>query len=139
MPTAGVPGITMVLSIQGAALAESTDFTLVQGQEEIDMTSRDSAFWKESYPGFRDWTISGNMLHIYNDAARQFLDWHWHGRSPRFLTVILTLAYAEGGSPNITKQGQCYVTNLTFDGPHAGAAVNSFSLKGTHELEITAS
>lgn len=134
MPTSGVTGVLMTLSIEGHALAESRDFTLTRGQEEVDLTNRDSSWWKESTPGLRDWAISGGGLYIYNDAARQQLEWHWHDRSPSFLTIIITMA-----DGTVTKQGECYVTNLTDAGPHAGAAEASFTLRGTHELDITAS
>lgn len=137
--TKGVAGKLMTLSIEGLALAESRDFSLTQGQEEIDLTSRDSDWWKESKPGLRDWTISGTALYIYNDHARQLLDWHWHDRSPQFLTIVLTMAYAEGGALNIQKEGKCYVTSIDYPGPYAGAAEISFTLRGTHELDISAS
>lgn len=134
MATAGKSGVLVTLSIEGAALAESRDFTLSQGQEEVDLTNRDSSWWKESTPGLRDWTISGGGLYIYNDAARQLLDWHWHDRTPSFLTIIITMA-----DGTVTKTGECYVTNITYPGPHAGAAEISFSLRGTHALAISAS
>lgn len=134
MATAGKTGSLMTLSIEGSALAESRDFTLTQGQEEIDLTNRDSAWWKESTPGLRDWAVSGSGLYIYNDHARQLLDWHWHDRTPSFLTVIITMA-----DGTITKTGECYVTNITYPGPHAGAAEVSFTLRGTHALTISAS
>ena len=141
MATTGVTGVLMTLSIESVALAESRDFTLTQGQEEIDLTNRDSDWWKESTPGLRDWAISGSGLYIYNDHARQLLDWHWHDRGktdvsgyPAFLTVIVTMA--DGA---VTKTGECYVTNITYPGPHAGAAEVSFTLRGTHALTISTS
>jgi len=134
MPTAGKTGVLMTLSIEGAALAESRDFTLNEGQGEIDLTNRDSGWWEESTPGIRNWTIGGGGLYIYNDPARKFLDYHWHDRTPPFLTIIVTMA-----DGTVTKTGECYVTNITYPGPHAGAAEISFTLKGTHALTISAS
>lgn len=139
MPTSGVAGKLMSLQIEGNALAEARDFTLNYGQEEIDLTSKDSGWWKESKPGLRDWAITGTGLYIYNDWARRLLDLHYHDRSPDFLDIILTMAYAEGGSANVTKEGKCYITSISFTGPYGGAAEASFTLRGTHELEITAS
>ena len=134
MATSGVVGKLMTLSIDGNSLAESRDFTLTENQEEIDLTNRDSAWWKESTPGLRDWSISGSGLYIYNDHARQLLDWHWHDHTPSFLTIVVTMA-----DGTITKTGSAYVTNITYPGPHAGAAEISFSLRGTHALTISAS
>ena len=134
MATAGKSAVLMTLSIEGQALAESRDFTLTQGQEEIDLTNRDSAWWKESIPGLRDWVINGGGLYIYNDPARQLLDWHWHDRNPSMLTIVITMA-----DGTITKTGEGFVTNITYPGPHAGAAEISFTIRGTHELDITAS
>jgi len=134
MTTEGKTGYLMTLSIEGHALAESRDIALNRGQEEIDLTSRDSAWWKESTPGLRDWTITGGGLYIYNDRCRELLDWHWHNHTPAFLTVIV--AMADG---SVTKEGQCYVTSISDTGPYAGAAETSFTLRGAHDLNITAS
>lgn len=134
MATSGLSGKLMTLSVEGQAVAESRDFTLHEGQDEIDLTSRDSSWWKESKPGLREWTISGGGLHIYNDPAQQLLDWHYHDRSPATLTVIITLA---DGTKQ--KSGECWVETLDYSGPHAGSAEMSFTLKGTHALTISAS
>jgi len=133
-PTAGVSGYLMTLSIEGQALAESRDITLSEGQEEIDLTSRDSAWWKESTPGLRDWSIAFNALYIYNDHAQQLLDWHYHDRQPAFLTVIITMA-----DGTVQKTGECWLESGDFSGPYSGAAERSGTLKGTHALAITAS
>ena len=134
MPSSGVTGSLCTLSIEGQALAESREFTLSQGQQEIDLTNRDSSWWQESTPGIRDWTISGSGLYIYNDAAAQLLDWHWHDRTPSFLTIIITMS-----DGTVTKTGECYVTNITKPGVHDAEATVTFTLRGTHELDISAS
>jgi len=46
MATSGKSGVLMTLSVEGAALAESQNFTLTCNQSVIDLTNRDSSFWR---------------------------------------------------------------------------------------------
>ena len=127
--TLGVAGILCTLSVEGSLLAESETFTLTRNQETIDLTNRDSAWWRESISGLRDWEISGEGLYIYNDLAKKKLDYHVNARSPATLTIILTLA---DGSNTVT--GEAIVTNLTYSAPPHDKASASFTLKGAGAL-----
>lgn len=130
----GVSGSLCTLSIDGALLAESRNFTLTENQALIDLTNRDSAWWSQFIQGMRDWEISGDGLYIYNDLARRKLQNHYIARLPATLTCILTLSAGV-----ITKQGECILTVLTYPAPHDDAATISFTLKGTDALVPSAS
>lgn len=137
--SAGVPGILCTLSVGGAQIAESRSFTLTENQALIDLTNRDSAWWAQHYAGIRDWEISGDGLHIYNDLARRRLQWHYSNRTPPTLTIVLTLAHHEAVAPAaaygaIVFTAECILTNLTYPAPHDDAATISFTLKGTDAL-----
>jgi len=134
MATSGISGKLMTLSIEGAALAESRDFTLTMNQAIIDLTNRDSDFWQESIAGRRDWAIDGEGLYIYTDVAKRVLQYHYTDRSPSTLTVILSLADA-----TITMSGEAVLTSLSYVGPHEDAATISFSLSGTSTLTASTS
>ena len=127
--TLGVAGKLCTLSVEGSLLAESETFTFTMNQETIDLTNRDSAWWREFISGLRDWEISGDGLYIYNDLAKKKLEYHLTARSPATLTVILTLS--DGSN---TMNGECILTNLTYPAPHADKASISFTLKGAGAL-----
>ena len=132
--TQGVSGSLCTLSIEGSLLAESENFSIVMNQETIDLTNRDSSWWREFISGLRDWEISGDGLYIYNDTAKQKLQLHYTGRSPATLTCILTLS-----DGTIPMTGECILTNLTYPAPHADKATISFTLKGAGALSPSAS
>ena len=127
--TLGVSGSLCTLSIESALLAESETFTFTMNQETIDLTNRDSSWWREAISGLRDWEISGDGLYIYNDLAKKKLEYHYTARSPATLTVILTLS--DGSN---TMNGEVILTSLTYPAPHADKASISFTLKGAGTL-----
>lgn len=132
--TAGVTGHSAVLSIEGAALAESTEFSLHFGQAMADMTNRDSNYWRQLLTTIRDWSISGSGLYIYNDLAKKYLFDHWNARTLPTLTAIFT--FADG---TVTATGEVIVTSLDVANPHDGPATISFTLEGTDALVLSAS
>ena len=127
--TLGVSGSLCTLSVEGSLLTESETFTFTMNQETIDLTNRDSSWWREFISGLRDWEISGDGLYIYNDLAKKLLEYHYTARSPATLTIILTLS--DGSN---TMNGECILTNLTYPAPHADKASISFTLKGAGTL-----
>lgn len=134
MATSGLSGILCTLSIEGSSLAESREFNLSCDRATIDLTNRDSSYWRQLCISTKSWTVSGSGLYIYNDLAKKYLQYHWSDDSPATLTLILTLA---GGS--ITMTGEAILTNLTFPAPYDGEATISFTLEGHDTLTPSAS
>jgi predicted secreted protein len=132
--TAGISGKLCTLSIEGAALAESQNFTLTCGKEVVDLTNRDSAFWRQLIGMKKSWSISGDGLYIYGDVAKKILVANWSGATQTMLTVILTLA-----DGTITATGEAWLTALSFPAPHDAAATISFTLEGTDALVFSVS
>ena len=134
MSTSAVAGYSMSLTVEGAAIAENRNFTLTMNQATIDVTSRDSSYWRELIRSTRDWSIDGEGLYIYNDVAKRILQYHYSNRSPASLTVVLTLA-----DGTITVSGEAIMTSLTYPGPFEDAATVSFTLQGTSTFTPSAS
>jgi predicted secreted protein len=133
--TAGKSGMLCTLALEGGHLvAESQNFSLKLGQETIDLTNRDSNYWRQIIASKRSWTISGDGLYIYNDLALKILVAHWEVRSPSPIHVCFTFA---DGTKAAT--GHAILTDLTFPGPHEGSATISFTLEGTEALAISIS
>lgn len=130
----GIEGVLAALTIQGAACAESQNFSLRLGQALVDLTNRDSAYWRQLITSTREWSISGDGLYIYNNVAKKVLVAHWSTRVPSELDVILTLA-----DGTITVSGKALLESLEFPGPHAGPATITFTLQGTDVLTISES
>jgi len=133
--TAGKSGMLCTLAFQGGHLvAESQNFSLKLGQEIIDLTNRDSNYWRQIIASKRAWSISGDGLYIYNDIALKVLVAHWEQRLPATIDVYFT--FADGTKAAV---GDAILTDLTFPNPHDAAATISFTLEGTEALAISIS
>ena len=134
MPTSSVLGISMSLRIEGSTVAENQDYTLTLNQTNVDVTSRDSDYWRELLTSTRDWSIDGSGLYISSNVAKKVLMNHYSARSPESLTVVLTLA-----DGTITVSGEAYLSSLNMAGPHADPATWTFTLEGTSTLTVSVS
>ena len=132
--TTGKLGILAALVVEGCTCAESQNYSLRLGQGLVDMTNRDSNYWRQLLSAIREWSISGDGLYIYNNSAKQVLVEHWRSRTPTTLSVVLTLA-----DGTITATGEAILESLEFPAPHAGPATITFTLQGTEELTLSSS
>jgi len=134
MATSGLSGILCTLSIEGSALAESQEFSVSCDRSTVDLTNRDSSYWRQICISTKSWVVSGSGLYIYNDLAKKYLTYHFSDDSPATLTLILTLA-----DGTVTLTGEAILGNITFPAPHDGAATITFTLEGHDSLTFSAS
>lgn len=134
MTTSSVLGISMSLTIEGSTVAENQDYTLTLNQTNVDVTSRDSSYWRELLSSTRDWSIDGSGLYISTNVAKKILMYHYSDKSPDTLTVVLTLA-----DGTITVSGEARLSSLSMAGPHADPATWTFTLEGTSTLTVSES
>lgn len=136
--TTGMLGHSATVTVEGAAIAESTDFSLTLGQEVVDMSNRDGSHWRQLISSMRSWSISGTGNYFVANIGKRVLVEHWENRDTNLgvLTLTVIFTFADGA---VTAQGEAILTSLDFPSPHAGAAVFSFTLEGTDALAISAS
>ncbi len=133
MTSSAVSGKTLVLTLEGDAMAETRNFTITMNQALIDVTSRDSSFWHENIVATRDWEVAFEGLYIYNDVAKKVLQNHFASQTPTAITALLTFPNAE------TLTGECRMVSMVYTGPYNEALTISGSLKGTGVLTQSAS
>ena len=126
---AEVAGKLMTITLDATALAFSRDFSVSLDTETIDITSRDTSWWRKLLRGMRSWSISGSGLYSSSDPGKKVLQDWYDDATDASIAVILTLA---DGTITLTRTG--LLTNLSYDGPHADAATYSFSIEGTGAL-----
>jgi len=126
---AEVAGKLMTITLDATALAFSRDFSVSLDTETIDITSRDTSWWRRLLRGMRSWSISGSGLYSSSDPGKKVLQDWYDDATDASIAVILTLA-----DGTITLTGTGLLTNLSYDGPHADAATYSFSIEGTGAL-----
>jgi len=131
---AQVSGMLAILTIDGSALAYSQSYTPTINQATIDVTNRDSNYWRELLSSTRSWAISFEGHYKADDVAKKILVAHYKDRSPATLSVVFTLA-----DGTITLTGEAILTALSFPSPYEGAAMLSGTLEGTGALAFSAS
>lgn len=132
--TSGMLGHSATLTLEGAAVGESTDFTLHLGQGVVDMTNRDAAYWRQLLSSTRDWSVSGTGNYYAGNLGKKVLVESWEDRPAASISIIFT--FADG---SVTASGEAILTSLDFPSPDAGAAVFNFTLEGTDALTISVS
>jgi predicted secreted protein len=126
-------GMLAILKIEGFALAESQNYTPTINNAIIDVTNRDSNYWRELLSSTRSWAIAFEG-HYHSAAAKQELITHYEANPPTTVTVIFTCA--DGAK---TLSGEAYLTTLSFPSPYEGAAMLTGTLEGTGKLTFSAS
>ena len=126
-------GTDLVLYVQVSGV-----WTLVAGSSEnsiavkgavIDVTSKDSAGWRELIGGERSWSVSGKGL--FDSAAtygfKQLMD-AFYNRS----TLIVRFAFVTVGT--YAYQGSCFLSALDDKGAKEGTVDFNYTLEGTGVL-----
>jgi len=135
----GMVGHLATLTVEGAAIAESTDFTPHFGQAVVDLTNRDADYWRQLVSSTRDWSISGTGNYFVANIGKKVLLDHWEKRSSAKwggATISVIFTFADGA---VTATGEAILTSIDFPSPDAGAATFNFTLEGTDALVLSAS
>lgn len=123
----GKVGYTCVLTVGGAdPVGKAIDVELTASSSEVDITTRDSAGWREYLMGHKDWTISIDQLWIPSDDGLKTLRAAWISGNEIAMTM-----YDEDSSGF---SGQCFVSGMNFGQPLDGAVVLPITLRGTAAL-----
>ena len=121
-------GTNLGVYIGGTIIAAAQDVSLSLSAEMIDITTKDSAAFRELLPGLRSGSMSCNGLIDFGSANKDTIDlWDaYEGRS------LLSLKFDDtGGGAEFTASG--YITSLELSGGTEDTATFSatFELTGT--------
>lgn len=134
MPTTNVVNSTLLKLYTGdptpAAVGSLTDATLSVNHEPRDITTKDSAGWRELLEGLRSFSISGTCLLAYDDANG--------GMAQVDSTLDRTFISFEigtgvAGDPRMSGEGYVTSFELSSPGSEDNASV-SFTIEGSGEL-----
>lgn len=134
MPTTNVVNSTLLKLYTGtptpAVVGHLTDVSLSVNHEPRDITTKDSAGWRELLEGLRSFSLSGTCLLAYNDTNG--------GIAQVDSTLNRTLIKFEvgtgvSGDPRMTGQGYVTSFELSSPGSEDNASV-SFSIEGSGQL-----
>jgi len=114
----------------GKVLAGQQSATLNRSAETIDATSKDTeGFWKESLPGFKEWSLDCDGAFVENDEAYEELE-------TLYLNSENAKVYLE--FPSGTKySGEATITDFPIEAPFDDLVKYSLSLQGSGALTRT--
>jgi TP901-1 family phage major tail protein len=137
MATTGIPNSTLVKLRTGAtptALARLTDSSFTLNHELRDISSKDSAGWKESAEGMRNWSLSGSGL------------WEFAATSAANITTPIgnvttrasfAVEFGSGVTGDPKFSGTAWVTSIELGSPGQEDNVTySISIEGTGALTV---
>ncbi|RMH11189.1 MAG: hypothetical protein D6698_16765 [Gammaproteobacteria bacterium] len=101
-------GTLLVLYKDGTRVTHCTNTSMDITQELIDVTTKDSSGWKESLPGLRSATGSGDF-YFAEDASINLEDWYDEINNRSSFTARWTTAV----TGDIYYEGTAYLTSIS--------------------------
>lgn len=135
MATDVILGKAMTLTYDSKVIARCTDFTIEVNKEPIDITTLQSAGWKEKKVDLKEWSISFNALvtrgadgtySVYDEFLADILDTD---------TAIAVSLDDTDGSGTISVGGDVFLTSLSTGVTVGDKVTYSGTLEGTGALE----
>lgn len=125
-------GTKILVYVDGIAIAGGTSHSLSLSSDMADITSKDSAGWKEILPTLKSWSIDVDSLLAYTGTRgyKQLFEYLKN-------RTKVSVKFRNDVSGDQTFKGDMYITSLDSDGPMEDAATFSCSLEGTGELVMT--
>lgn len=127
-------GMVAGLYISTNKIAELTAPKISSGAEIIDITSLDSAGWKESLAGLKDWSISSDGNLKMTDTNGQAALWTAYTTG-----ASVSLVFRLGSTATPSFSGSAFVTKFEPGADVTGKQTISITLTGTGALTYNAS
>jgi TP901-1 family phage major tail protein len=119
----------MVLYLNGVAVGMATDVSIRMGTSEIDVSSKDSARWKEILPGQRDWGVDHSAIVAFDSTLGMKEIYALEGTKVKIKVKVKT-------TPTTTDywHGEAYLTSVEMTAPLEDKVTFTCALTGTGVL-----
>lgn len=138
MATTGIPNSTLVRIRVGStpvAVARLTDSSLRVGHSVRDITTKDSAGWKEIAEGLRDWSMSGSALWEYAASSTANVEDLFLANVTTRTAITVEFGSGVSGDPKIS--GSAYCTSFEASSPTQEDNLSvTFELEGNGALTV---
>lgn len=127
-------GYYVVVSYAGALIGAQRNATLKMDQEVIDITSKDSEWWKEHFAGFRTWSVDCDGLLLPADAGQAALVTAllYTGDTP---TAPVNISFYSGST--LAFSGTATIKSIEIGAPYQEAGTFKASFEGVGPLTGT--
>lgn len=126
---AKINGRTIVVEVDGVAVAAETSATLNLNQDLPDATSKDSAGWAEHINGLRDWSVDVEALTDWSDTFGA------DGIADAIINQSgVTVKFTNNNSGDVEFTGTANASGLTLTAENEATSTWSGTLTGTGAL-----
>lgn len=104
-------GTSMLVLVDGVAIAGTKSFTLDLKSANIDITSKDSGGWVYRIYGLRDWSVSCDGL--FDPSGVFNVEEIFDAIDSRDTTILLEMAVIDGVGGGFLLKGEALASSLT--------------------------
>ena len=126
---------TVTITYAGEAIARLTGFGLEVNKETVDITSFDSAGWKEFLVDLKEWNISFDGIVVRQNAADSKKDYEELLNDLIATDTAIAITYADTAA-STTISGNGYLTGLSLAGSLGDKQTKSGTIQGTGALSV---
>jgi predicted secreted protein len=135
MPATKQTGTGILFKIGTTVVGGQSDCNLTINGEEIELSSKDTAYWKEFLAGRADWTVGGSGIVMFDTTA------HLLETSQKAIYTAITTGQTVAVEIALTGTlkfaGSGFFTNMSLAAPDNAAATMSWTVRGTTALVLT--
>jgi len=131
MASTKINATNLLVYAAGTAIGASKGATLSIDSDVIDVTTKDSAGWREILPGLRSWSISVEALLTFDESPKRPYDYLYDALVNRTKIAVKFSTEVSGDDKFF---GDVYVTSAPIEAPMEDAMAYSITLEGTGAL-----
>lgn len=137
--TTGIKCLLVIVNESDQALAGQRGATLTRTAETIDTTSKDGGAWSEAIAGYRSFSISCDGAWVLGDTSLAYLNKQFINGEPVKVRVYMNVKVEDSTgikySSDEVYEGNCFITDFSYDLPYDDLASYSIELAGNGELK----
>lgn len=134
MPATEIMSDEFLIQASGKTIARSTDFTINDNGNPVEISNFDSAGWKEFVMGTQDWSIDVNGIIMRSGTTTSGMTSYDTLKLAKRNKTLLTFAIKATVTGDKYDQGSGYITKLTSSYKLGDKATYSLSIQGTGPL-----
>lgn len=138
--TTGIKCLLIIVDEKDKAIGGQRGASLTRTAETIDTTSKDGGAWSEAIAGYRSFSISCDGAWILGDESLKYLNKQFINGLPVKVRVYMDVTVSEEtpGTKKYSSQeayeGNCFITEFSYDLPYDDLASYTIELAGNGEL-----
>ena len=138
--TTGIKCLLVIVDENDKAIGGQRGASLTRTAETIDTTSKDGGAWSEAIAGYRSFSISCDGAWILGDESLKYLNKQFINGLPVKVRVYMDVTAEESSGTKYTSnevyEGNCFITEFSYDLPYDDLASYTIELAGNGELKM---